>query len=391
MCGGVGCTPDANSTLTSADCCATEIIDSGSLCSETGAAPCIITTSAAPDDSVCDNGLTGVQDPDTDVCCPLVCGELCGGEGCGSIAGVDASQCCATNIIASGAVCSETGAPPCVVEAVTTDSNSTCSNGLSGIEDNEACCLAACGQCGGTGCGSISGLAASDCCSSTIAASGTLCSVTNAAPCMLDTPEVAPSTCPNGLAGVQDGTVCCAEACDGVCGGVGCGGIPFTNGASDCCSQTILQSGVACTDGVEAPCVMVNGTYTESPTAAPLPETTIAPTAGSRGGTFSMAPTVFGQTAAPTAGSRGIDFGTEVPTASPSTADDTETNAPTETTRDFAGGSLSPTISPEGLTLAPDSTLTPTSAASSPASAGGLVTLAAMAGGVFAIFAAARN
>lgn len=42
-CGGIGCTP-VNSTLTSADCCATEIVDSGSLCSDTGAAPCIITT-----------------------------------------------------------------------------------------------------------------------------------------------------------------------------------------------------------------------------------------------------------------------------------------------------------------------------------------------------------
>ena len=43
MCGGPGCNPGANSTLTSADCCATEIIDSGALCTDTGAAPCIIT------------------------------------------------------------------------------------------------------------------------------------------------------------------------------------------------------------------------------------------------------------------------------------------------------------------------------------------------------------
>lgn len=195
------------------------------------------------------------------------------------------------------------------------------------------------------------------------------------------------STCPNGLAGVQDDTVCCAEACDGVCGGVGCGGIPFTNGASDCCSATILASGVSCGDGVEAPCIMVNGTYTEFPTAAPLPGATIAPTAGSRGGSFSMAPTVFGQTAAPTAGSRGIDFGTGVPTAAPTTSDEVTTEAPTAATRG-GFGSTAPTTMP--FTVAP-SAAPPTSGAASPASAGGLVTLAAMAGGVFAIFAAARN
>lgn len=384
-CGGIGCTP-VNSTLTSADCCATEIVDSGSLCSDTGAAPCIITTSAASNDSQCVNGLTGVQDPDTDVCCPLICGDACGGEGCGSIAGVDASQCCATQIIAAGASCADTGVAPCVVEAVTLDTNSTCSNGLAGIESSDVCCDAACGQCGGAGCGNIPGLEASDCCSSTIAATGQLCSVTNVAPCQLDTPEVLASTCPNGLAGVQDGTVCCAEACDGVCGGVGCGGIPFTNGASDCCSATILASGVSCGDGVEAPCIMVNGTYTEFPTAAPLPGATIAPTAGSRGGSFSMAPTVFGQTAAPTAGSRGIDFGTGVPTAAPTTSDEITTGAPTTATREL--GSSAPTAS--SSTVSP-STAPPTSGASSPASAGGLVTLAAMAGGMFAIFAAARN
>lgn len=182
--------------------------------------------------------------------------------------------------------------------------------------------------------------------------------------------------------------MCCAEACDGVCGGVGCGQIPFTNGASDCCSATILMSGVDCEVGVEAPCVMINGTYTESPTAAPIPGTTIAPTAGSRGGQFSMAPTVFGQTAAPTAGSRGIDFGTGSPSAAPTNLDDAMTSTPTATPRDFGGGSFAPTTAP--VSEAP-ATEAPTSGASSAASAGGLVTLAAMAGGVFAIFAAARN
>lgn len=44
MCGGVGCTPANTSSLTSADCCATEIVESGRFCDVTGVAPCIITT-----------------------------------------------------------------------------------------------------------------------------------------------------------------------------------------------------------------------------------------------------------------------------------------------------------------------------------------------------------
>lgn len=43
-CGGPGCTPANTSSLTALDCCATEIVDSGVLCSETGTAPCILST-----------------------------------------------------------------------------------------------------------------------------------------------------------------------------------------------------------------------------------------------------------------------------------------------------------------------------------------------------------
>lgn len=62
---------------------------------------------------MCDNGQTGVQDPDTDVCCPLECGDFCGGDGCGTIPGVDASQCCATIIEQSGIVCGDGVEAPC--------------------------------------------------------------------------------------------------------------------------------------------------------------------------------------------------------------------------------------------------------------------------------------
>lgn len=44
QCGGPGCDPGNSSTLTAADCCSSEIEQSGVLCDVTGTAPCIITT-----------------------------------------------------------------------------------------------------------------------------------------------------------------------------------------------------------------------------------------------------------------------------------------------------------------------------------------------------------
>lgn len=185
--------------------------------------------------------------------------------------------------------------------------------------------------------------------------------------------EVVSSNCSNGLAGVEssDGTVCCAEACNGQCGGVGCGSIDGTDGATDCCSGTILMSGVSCDDSAESPCIIDNGTSTDAPTASPTGAFTVEPTVTARGGEFSMSPTtLLDQTSAPTVESRNIDF-----TAGPSVFD--------------------PTISPSMIgdsstTLFPGVTMRPTSDASA-ASAGIVVMLAAMAGGMFAVFAAARK
>ncbi|CAB1109038.1 unnamed protein product [Ectocarpus sp. CCAP 1310/34] len=308
VCGGVDCTPANTSSLTSADCCATEIVESGTFCDVSMAAPCIITTAAAANDSVCENGQTGVPDPDTDVCCPLECGDSCGGEGCGSIPGVNATQCCSSLIIESGAVCSDTVSAPCVVGAAEADNSTTCSNGIVGIEDpvNLICCDAACGLCGGPGCGNVTGLTGLDCCSEEIAVVNDLCSVTNEAPCVMDPPDFVASTCPNGLAGVQDGSVCCAEECNGVCGGEGCGSIVGTNGAEDCCSNTILATGVDCEEGVMAPCIMLNGTYTDAPMAAPT-----FPPAAAPGTT--VAPGAVAATEAPVAGTREFRF-TQAPT-----------------------------------------------------------------------------
>lgn len=75
------------------------------------------------------------------------------------------------------------------METVATE-NSTCSNGFAGIEDTlkGVCCDAACGMCGGVGCGNLPGLTGSECCSDIIETSGSLCDEVGQAPCILAPP-----------------------------------------------------------------------------------------------------------------------------------------------------------------------------------------------------------
>ena len=186
-----------------------------------------------------------------------------------------------------------------------------------------------------------------------------------------------PSTCSNGLSGVQseDGNICCAEACNGQCGGVGCGTIAGTNGALDCCSGAILASGVICDTGVESPCIIVSDISTDVPTDSPVDMIVFEPTTGSPEFQLSVAPTVLpGQTPALSVGSRQIELN-ESPTAFP-------TGAPT----------IAATVSSNSIdaTMFPGVIMSPTSDASA-ASARIVVSLAAMAGGIFAVFAAARR
>lgn len=153
-----------------------------------------IPSEAAPADSVCDNGQTGVQDPDTDVCCPLECGNECGGEGCGTIPSVEDSsaKCCANNIITADVTCDGAENAPCVQKAaVDANSTATCTSGdltLPGIESAGVCCDSRCENCGGVNCGTTTGLSNADCCTAQIEANNELCSVTQAAPCVLDAP-----------------------------------------------------------------------------------------------------------------------------------------------------------------------------------------------------------
>ncbi|CAM9254537.1 unnamed protein product, partial [Hapterophycus canaliculatus] len=61
----------------------------------------------------------------------------------------------------------------------------TLAGGIPGIEssDGQACCVAACGQCGGMSCFAVG--PASDCCVADITERGQACSVTNEAPCYI--------------------------------------------------------------------------------------------------------------------------------------------------------------------------------------------------------------
>ncbi|CAN0377633.1 unnamed protein product [Ectocarpus sp. 12 AP-2014] len=150
---------------------------------------------------------------------------------------------------------------------------------------------------------------------------------------------------------------------------------------------------------------MVEGTFTPSPAAVPtVAATTMAPLAP--GETVTMAPTPTLQTAAPTAGSRDLDFGTGVPTPAPTSVEETGmSSAPTAGSRDLDfGESMAPTAGSRDLdlgtagpsalgdTMAP-STAPPgaATAGSAALSAGSVVTVAAMAGGMFAVLAATRN
>lgn len=61
-----------------------------------------------------------------------------------------------------------------------------CSNGIPGIQSKNSCCALACGQCGGAGCSRAGGLTSADCCEGGVQASGVLCEVSGAAPCIID-------------------------------------------------------------------------------------------------------------------------------------------------------------------------------------------------------------
>ncbi|CAM9848428.1 unnamed protein product, partial [Ectocarpus sp. 12 AP-2014] len=78
---------------------------------------------------------------------------------------------------------------PKLIGLVRFKTESTCSNGLEGIDHRgEICCSLGCGQCGGPGCdasGASNGLGAESCCPPEVHDSGRYCDDTNEAPCII--------------------------------------------------------------------------------------------------------------------------------------------------------------------------------------------------------------
>lgn len=71
----------------------------------------------------CPEGITGIVSARDAVCCPLGCNK-CGGPGCstsGKDSGLGGESCCASIVMASEGLCSETGEAPCVLDGSTTE------------------------------------------------------------------------------------------------------------------------------------------------------------------------------------------------------------------------------------------------------------------------------
>ena len=115
-CGGSECaTMGSTSGLDHTSCCASEILNNEDLCSVSLEAPCVNSVSENP---VCSNGISGVDNDVSSVCCPLGCGGKCGGTDChllGVENGLDHTSCCAGDIVASGILCAVSGVAPCII------------------------------------------------------------------------------------------------------------------------------------------------------------------------------------------------------------------------------------------------------------------------------------
>ncbi|CAM9799943.1 unnamed protein product [Ascophyllum nodosum] len=68
---------------------------------------------------------------------------------------------------------------------LTPGGDGVCSNGLPGVQFEDACCSLSCGTCGGLGCGQRDG-GRDECCTGTIRDNGLLCSESESSPCIVD-------------------------------------------------------------------------------------------------------------------------------------------------------------------------------------------------------------
>ncbi|CAM9304229.1 unnamed protein product [Ectocarpus sp. 12 AP-2014] len=136
--------------------------------------------------ATCSNGVPGVENGMGTVCCPIECGDFCGGSGCGE---VDETTCCASTIFELHEDCDVSEEAPCFITGSTT---ATCSNGVAGVENEmgTVCCPIECGDfCGGEEC-VINALL---CCSSSIIDSDVYCDESDEAPCIIGSASDTPS------------------------------------------------------------------------------------------------------------------------------------------------------------------------------------------------------
>ncbi|CAM9578133.1 unnamed protein product, partial [Ectocarpus sp. 12 AP-2014] len=70
----------------------------------------------APTEPTCSTGIPGIESSDGMVCCPVGC-TMCGGSGCSTVGMPDygAESCCSSDVLSTGASCSETEEAPCVL------------------------------------------------------------------------------------------------------------------------------------------------------------------------------------------------------------------------------------------------------------------------------------
>ncbi|CAN0044702.1 unnamed protein product, partial [Ectocarpus sp. 8 AP-2014] len=66
----------------------------------------------------CSNDMVGMDGINENgaVCCTFECGQ-CGGEGCGSVPGLDNTHCCINGVLNNQELCSVAGAAPCVIDS----------------------------------------------------------------------------------------------------------------------------------------------------------------------------------------------------------------------------------------------------------------------------------
>ncbi|CAN0172840.1 unnamed protein product [Pylaiella littoralis] len=241
----------------------------------TAAAPTLAPTAEAS--STCSNGYPGWESDGA--CCSQFCGQ-CGGSGCGALGSAD---CCIENIVTGDLICGvnafeapclivevtpaplaagetsapvppPTAAPVAPTAAPVAASSPTLAPVLAATPAPEvsreipgptAAPVAGDGNGGAAATEAPAGGGAPAAAAATEAPVGGV----------VGTPAPAAEECSEGIEGFRFGAVCCALAC-GQCGGSGCELIVGTNGASDCCFDTILREGELCSDTVDPPCIL---------------------------------------------------------------------------------------------------------------------------------------